>query len=67
MMTTYVVATFSMVCLPLFFRFIKMLNLQKNYGIHLNPKYMVEDASSKKFMVSNFMGYKMIDTKPITE
>ncbi|KAL4580426.1 hypothetical protein LXL04_016618 [Taraxacum kok-saghyz] len=30
-------------------------------------KYMSEDASSKKFLVSNFMGYKMVDTRPVME
>ncbi|XP_023772800.1 uncharacterized protein LOC111921449 [Lactuca sativa] len=33
----------------------------------LESKYMVEDASGKKFMVSNFMVYKMVDTKPLME
>nr|KAJ0207190.1 hypothetical protein LSAT_V11C500269530 [Lactuca sativa] len=33
----------------------------------LESKYMVEDASSKKFHISNFMGYKMIDSRPVME
>nr|GEV83240.1 zinc finger, CCHC-type [Tanacetum cinerariifolium] len=33
----------------------------------LEAKYMVEDASSKKFLVSNFINYKMTDSKPIME
>nr|KAJ0217786.1 hypothetical protein LSAT_V11C300105360 [Lactuca sativa] len=33
----------------------------------LESKYMDEDASSKKFLVSNFMGYKMIDSRPVME
>ncbi|KAL0318257.1 UNVERIFIED_CONTAM: hypothetical protein Scaly_2850200 [Sesamum calycinum] len=33
----------------------------------LEAKYMVEDASSKKFMVSNFNSYKMIDSRPVME
>nr|KAJ0205724.1 hypothetical protein LSAT_V11C500243750 [Lactuca sativa] len=33
----------------------------------LESKYMTEDASSKKFLVSNFMGYKMIDSRPVME
>nr|GFC46547.1 hypothetical protein [Tanacetum cinerariifolium] len=33
----------------------------------LESKYMAEDASSKKFLVSNFMNYKMVDTRPIME
>nr|GEU90771.1 zinc finger, CCHC-type [Tanacetum cinerariifolium] len=31
----------------------------------LKAKYMVEDASSKKFFVSNFTNYKMIDSRPV--
>ncbi|GKA68755.1 hypothetical protein Tco_0768672 [Tanacetum coccineum] len=30
-------------------------------------KYMVEDASSKKFLVSNFTNYKMTDSRPVME
>nr|KAJ0209753.1 hypothetical protein LSAT_V11C400185330 [Lactuca sativa] len=33
----------------------------------LESKYMAEDASSKKFLVSNFMGYKMIDDRPVMQ
>nr|KAJ0187373.1 hypothetical protein LSAT_V11C900477740 [Lactuca sativa] len=33
----------------------------------LESKYMAEDAYSKKFLVSNFMGYKMIDSRPVME
>nr|GEW77002.1 zinc finger, CCHC-type [Tanacetum cinerariifolium] len=33
----------------------------------LESKYMAEDASSKKFLVSNYMNYKMVDTKPVME
>ncbi|GKB34474.1 hypothetical protein Tco_0879416 [Tanacetum coccineum] len=28
---------------------------------------MAEDASAKKFLVSNFMNYKMVDTRPVME
>nr|GEW11658.1 hypothetical protein [Tanacetum cinerariifolium] len=31
----------------------------------LEAKYMVEDASSKKFLVSNFTNYKMTDSRPV--
>ncbi|XP_071726505.1 uncharacterized protein [Rutidosis leptorrhynchoides] len=31
----------------------------------LEAKYMAEDASSKKFLVSNFNNYKIVDTRPI--
>nr|GEV60450.1 hypothetical protein [Tanacetum cinerariifolium] len=30
-------------------------------------KYMAEDASSKKFLVSNFTNYKMTDSRPVLE
>ncbi|GJY90338.1 hypothetical protein Tco_0505534 [Tanacetum coccineum] len=33
----------------------------------LEVKYMVEDASSKKFLVSNFTNYKMTDSRPVME
>ncbi|GJS56507.1 zinc finger, CCHC-type containing protein [Tanacetum coccineum] len=33
----------------------------------LESKYMAEDAYSKKFLVSNFNNYKMIDSRPIME
>ncbi|KAL0325284.1 UNVERIFIED_CONTAM: hypothetical protein Sradi_5097700 [Sesamum radiatum] len=33
----------------------------------LEAKYMVEDASSKKFVVSNFNSYKMIDSRLVME
>ncbi|GJV84092.1 hypothetical protein Tco_1523990 [Tanacetum coccineum] len=34
-------------------------------GLILNGKYMAEDASSKKFLVSNFTNYKMTDSRPV--
>ncbi|GJZ61624.1 zinc finger, CCHC-type containing protein, partial [Tanacetum coccineum] len=33
----------------------------------LKAKYMAEDASSKKFLVSNFTNYKMTDSRPVLE
>ena len=33
----------------------------------LESKYMAEDASSNKFLVSNFFNYKMIDSRPVME
>ncbi|GKD25422.1 zinc finger, CCHC-type containing protein, partial [Tanacetum coccineum] len=33
----------------------------------LEAKYMVEDASSKKLLVSNFINYKMPDSRPVLE
>ncbi|CAH9079773.1 unnamed protein product [Cuscuta europaea] len=33
----------------------------------LESKYMIEDASSKKFLISNFNSYKMVDSHPVME
>ncbi|CAM8934464.1 unnamed protein product [Rhodiola kirilowii] len=33
----------------------------------LESKYMVDDASSVKFLVSNFNNYKMVDSRPVME
>ncbi|GKC02773.1 hypothetical protein Tco_0994383, partial [Tanacetum coccineum] len=33
----------------------------------LEAKYMIKDASSKKFIVSNFINYKMTDLRPVLE
>ncbi|GKC97334.1 zinc finger, CCHC-type containing protein [Tanacetum coccineum] len=33
----------------------------------MKAKYMVEDASSKKFLISNFINYKMTDSRPVME
>ncbi|GJV01515.1 zinc finger, CCHC-type containing protein [Tanacetum coccineum] len=33
----------------------------------LEAKYMAEDESSKKFLVSNFTNYKMTDSRPVME
>nr|GEX22869.1 zinc finger, CCHC-type [Tanacetum cinerariifolium] len=33
----------------------------------LEAKYMAEDASCKKFLVSNFINYKMTDSRPVME
>ncbi|GJU10881.1 zinc finger, CCHC-type containing protein [Tanacetum coccineum] len=33
----------------------------------LEAKYMAKDASSKKFLVSNFTNYKMTDSRPVME
>ncbi|GJS76340.1 zinc finger, CCHC-type containing protein [Tanacetum coccineum] len=33
----------------------------------LVSKYMAEDSSSKKFLVSNFNNYKMVDSRPVME
>ncbi|GJR89292.1 zinc finger, CCHC-type containing protein [Tanacetum coccineum] len=33
----------------------------------LESKYMADDASSKKFLVSNFNNYKLVDSRPVME
>ena len=33
----------------------------------LEAKYLTEDATSKKFLVSHFMKYSMVDNKPIMD
>lgn len=33
----------------------------------LEAKYLAEDASSKKFLVSNFNNYKMVENRPVME
>nr|GEV31095.1 hypothetical protein [Tanacetum cinerariifolium] len=44
-----------------------LLAFQNECGDFLEAKYMVEDASSKKFLVSNFTNYKMTDSRPVME
>ncbi|GJX55733.1 hypothetical protein Tco_0285630 [Tanacetum coccineum] len=47
---------------------ITTLNLKKGGMLRcdfLEAKYMAEDASSKKFLVSNFTNYKMTDSRPV--
>ncbi|KAD2393511.1 hypothetical protein E3N88_40488 [Mikania micrantha] len=34
---------------------------------NLEAKYMAEDSSSKKFLVSNFINYKMVDSRSVME
>ncbi|KAL4561507.1 hypothetical protein LXL04_033674 [Taraxacum kok-saghyz] len=36
-------------------------------GHILNVQYIAEDASSKKFLVSDFNNYKMVDSRPVME
>ncbi|GJR62275.1 hypothetical protein Tco_1504437 [Tanacetum coccineum] len=40
---------------------------EKELQDQLESKYMVEDASSKKFLVSNFNNYKMVDSRAYVE
>ncbi|GKF54141.1 hypothetical protein Tco_0161051 [Tanacetum coccineum] len=40
---------------------------EKELQDQLESKYMVEDASSKKFLVSNFNNYKMVDSRSVID
>ncbi|GJS19909.1 hypothetical protein Tco_0448541 [Tanacetum coccineum] len=40
---------------------------EKELWDQLESKYMVEDASSKKFLISNFKNYKMVDSRSVME
>ncbi|GJW27757.1 zinc finger, CCHC-type containing protein [Tanacetum coccineum] len=40
---------------------------RKTMTMSTEAKYMAEDASSKKFLVSNFTNYKMTDSRPVLE
>ncbi|GJS06582.1 zinc finger, CCHC-type containing protein [Tanacetum coccineum] len=46
-----------------------MVNVESSKELwdSLEAKYMAEDASSKKFLVSNFINYKLIDSRPVLE
>ncbi|GJU97438.1 signal peptidase complex catalytic subunit SEC11A-like protein [Tanacetum coccineum] len=44
-----------------------MEQIRKRIWDSLEAKYMAEDASSKKFLVSNFTTYKMTDLRPFME
>ncbi|GJS85109.1 zinc finger, CCHC-type containing protein [Tanacetum coccineum] len=37
----------------------------KELWVTMEAKYMADDASSKKFLVSNFTNYKMTDSRPV--
>ncbi|GKA29505.1 hypothetical protein Tco_0715750 [Tanacetum coccineum] len=45
----------------------KNVESSKELQDSLEAKYMANDASSKKFPVSNFTNYKMIDSRPVME
>ena len=50
-----------------------LFDIYQYYGVaktlwdDLETKYMAEDASRKKFLVSNFNNYKMVDSRPVME
>jgi hypothetical protein len=33
----------------------------------LKAKYLLEDATSKKFLASKFMNYRIVDVRPVVE
>ncbi|KAJ9554082.1 hypothetical protein OSB04_018127 [Centaurea solstitialis] len=49
---------------PLFDLYQNMENAKQLWN-DLESKYIVEDASSKKFLVSDFNNYKMVDSRPV--
>ncbi|CAM8981511.1 unnamed protein product [Rhodiola kirilowii] len=51
---------------PLFYLY-QTVESTKELWDALEAKYMQEDASSKKFLVSNFNSYKMVDARPVME
>ncbi|KAJ9535802.1 hypothetical protein OSB04_un001045 [Centaurea solstitialis] len=46
---------------------VTFLTSAKQLWNDLESKYIAEDASSKKFLVSDFNGYKMVDSRPVME
>ncbi|GJZ53309.1 hypothetical protein Tco_0608194 [Tanacetum coccineum] len=46
---------------------LKNVESSKKLWDSLEAKYTAEDASSKKFLVSNFTNYKMTDSRPVME
>ena len=42
-------------------------SMAKDVWDALEAKYLLEDATSKKFLASKFMNYKMINVRPIVE
>ncbi|GJT14163.1 zinc finger, CCHC-type containing protein [Tanacetum coccineum] len=50
-----------------FFNIYQFHGSAKELWDSLEAKYMVEDASSKKFFVSNYIYYKTVDSKPVIE
>ncbi|GKE26902.1 hypothetical protein Tco_1442286 [Tanacetum coccineum] len=43
------------------------VELAKELWDQLEAKYMAEDTSSKKFLVSNFNNYRMVDSRSVME
>ncbi|KAJ9556850.1 hypothetical protein OSB04_011464 [Centaurea solstitialis] len=66
MMTIYVAVTYGTVCATLFDIY-QNVESSKVLSDSLESKYMADDASSKKFLVSIFNNYKMVDSRPMME
>ncbi|GKC94778.1 hypothetical protein Tco_1160220, partial [Tanacetum coccineum] len=49
------------------FNFNQNVESSKELWDSLEAKYMANDASSKKFLPSNFTNYKMTDSRPVME
>ncbi|GJS48577.1 zinc finger, CCHC-type containing protein [Tanacetum coccineum] len=47
------------------FNIYQNIESRKELWDSFEAKYMVEDASSKKFLVSNFTNYQMVDSRPV--
>ena len=43
------------------------VNSAKELWDSVESKYMIEDASNKKFLISTFMNYNMVDSRPLIE
>jgi hypothetical protein len=41
--------------------------MTKDVWVALKVKYLLEDATSKKFLVSKFINYRMVDARPIVK
>ncbi|GJY85447.1 zinc finger, CCHC-type containing protein [Tanacetum coccineum] len=49
------------------FNIYQNVETSKELWDNLEAKYMAEDASGKKFLISNFTNYKMTDSRPVLE
>ncbi|GJX32410.1 hypothetical protein Tco_0242265, partial [Tanacetum coccineum] len=67
----FLLSSMSVVCLILNGMFDPLFDIYQNVESFkelkdsFEAKYMTEDASSKKFLVSNFTNYKMTDSRPV--
>jgi hypothetical protein len=67
-MTTSARATFAMLWRILCLTSTKANQRPKMYEMHsMLIKYLLEDTTSKKFLASKFMNYRMVDARSIVE